>query len=87
MYNLMNVYAIRMAGVFMVSLGTIWLRTGLMHRGWAFTTYLLALVLLVSIGYSLWVTFIFPAWVFAVSLFFLIQNMRHPAQEEAEVAA
>ncbi len=39
MYNLINVYAIRMAGVFMISLGTIWLRTGLMRRAWTFLTY------------------------------------------------
>lgn len=80
MYQVINVYAIRMAGVFMVSLGTIWLRTGLMHRGWAFVTYALALTLLVSIGFSLWVTLIFPGWVLAVSVYFLIANLRqHPA--------
>jgi hypothetical protein len=74
MYHLINVYALRMAGVFMISLGTIWLRTGLMHRGWALVTYGLALVLLVSVGYSLWVTLIFPAWVMAVSVYFLIRS-------------
>ena len=36
MHQVVNVYAIRMAGVFMISLSTIWLRTGLMHRGWAY---------------------------------------------------
>ena len=81
MYHIINVYAIRMAGVFMISLGTIWLRTGLMHRGWAFVTYALALVLLVSIGYSLWVTLIFPAWVLAISVTFLILNLRQQPQE------
>jgi hypothetical protein len=75
-FQIINIYAIRMAGVFMISLGTIWLRTGLMHRGWAFVTYALALVLLLSIGYSLWVTLIFPAWVLAVSVYFLILNFR-----------
>ena len=30
MYQTMNVYAIKMAGVFMMSLSTIWLRTGVM---------------------------------------------------------
>ena len=68
-----------MAGVFMISLGTIWLRTGLMHRGWAFLTYALALVLLVSISYSPWVTLIFPGWVLAVSVYFLILNLRRTA--------
>jgi hypothetical protein len=81
MYQIINVYAIRMAGVFMLSLGTIWLRTGLMQRGWAFLTYALALVLLVSISYSLWVILIFPLWVLAVSIYILILNLRHPSQE------
>jgi hypothetical protein len=76
MYQILNVYAIRMAGVFMISLGTIWLRTGLMHRGWALLTYALALVLLVSIGFSLWVTMIFPGWVLAVSVYFLVLILR-----------
>ena len=77
MFQVINVYAIRMAGVFMISLSTIWLRTGLMHRGWAFVTYALALTLLVSITISLWVTLIFPGWVLAVSVYFLIQTSRH----------
>jgi hypothetical protein len=81
MYQVLNIYAIRMAGLFMISLGTIWLRTGLMHRGWALLTYALALVLLLSISYSLWVTLIFPGWVLAVSIYILIVNLRHPPQE------
>jgi hypothetical protein len=80
MYQIINIYAIRMAGVFMISLGTIWLRTGLMHRGWAIVTYTLALMLLLSIGYSLWVTMIFPLWVFVVSLDILIRNLRKKDQ-------
>ena len=81
MYNVLNIYAIRMAGVFMISLGTIWLRTGLMHRGWAFVTYALALVLLLSISLSTWVTIVFPGWVLAVSVYFLILNLSRPADE------
>jgi hypothetical protein len=74
MFQIINVYAVRMAGVFMISLGTIWLQTGAMHRGWAFVTYFLALVLLVIIGYSLWVSLIFPAWVLAVSVYYLLRS-------------
>jgi hypothetical protein len=81
MYNIINIYSIRMAGVFMISLGTIWLRTGLMHRGWAFLTYILALVLLVSISFSSWVPLIFPSWVLAVSVYFLILNLREQPQD------
>ncbi|MBP1776078.1 MAG: putative rane protein [candidate division NC10 bacterium] len=85
MYNLINIYAIRMAGVCMISLGTIWLRTGLMHRGWAFVTYALALVLLLSLSLSAWVPLIFPGWVFAVSVYFLIR-MRKDRHEETSAA-
>jgi hypothetical protein len=74
-YHVFNIYAIRMAGVFMISLATIWLRTGVMHRGWAFLTYVLALVLLLSIDYSHWVTLILPGWVLVVSVYILIRNL------------
>jgi hypothetical protein len=80
-YHVFNIYAIRMAGVFMISLASIWLRTGLMHRGWAFLTYILALVLLLSIDYSFWVTLIFPGWVLVVSVYILIRNLRNQPNE------
>jgi hypothetical protein len=81
-YHIFNIYAIRMAGVFMISLATIWLRTGLMHRGWAFLTYILALVLLLSIDYSFWVTLIFPGWVLVISVYILIRNLRNQPKED-----
>lgn len=76
MDRIMNVYGIRMAGVFMISLGTIWVRTQTMPRWLALLTYGAALVLLLSIGFSLWVTLIFPVWVFLISLHILILNLR-----------
>jgi hypothetical protein len=76
MFRITNVYAIKMAGVFMISLGTIWVRTQVMPRWLAFLTYALALVLLVIIGSSLWVTLIFPGWVCVVSLYILVSNLR-----------
>ncbi|TQC40018.1 hypothetical protein EEB14_57055 [Rhodococcus sp. WS4] len=54
-----NVYAIRMAAVFMISLATIWLRTELMPRGVVITTYLLALSLLLVAGFTIWVVLVF----------------------------
>jgi hypothetical protein len=76
MWRISNVYAIRMAGVFMISLGTISVRTRILHRGLALLTYALALFLLVSIGLSLWVTLIFPGWVLVVSVYILALNLR-----------
>jgi hypothetical protein len=75
-YSLINIYALRMAGLFMVSLGTTWLRTGVMDRGWALVTYALALVLLLSTSLSSWVPLIFPGWVLAVSVYILILSFR-----------
>jgi hypothetical protein len=75
MYQVSNVYGLRMSGVFMISLGTIWLRTGTMPRWMAFITYALALVLLVSVTLSIWFTLIFPAWVFLISVFILVENL------------
>ena len=84
-YNIFNIYAVRMAGVFMISLATILLRTGVMHRGWAFLTYVLALVLLLSIDYSFWVTLILPGWVLVVSVYILVRNLpNRPRDTDAE---
>jgi hypothetical protein len=69
-----NVYALRMAGAFMISLATIWLRTGLMPRWLALLTYALALTLLVVTTLSLWASLVFPGWVLVVSALFLIRS-------------
>jgi hypothetical protein len=81
MYNIVNVYAIRMAGVFMISLSTIWIRTSIMHRAWPFATFVLALVLLVSDGYYPLIILIFPGWVLTVSVHLLIRNVRNKPPE------
>lgn len=69
-----NVYALPMAGAFMLSLETIWLRTGLMLRWLALLTNALALALLVVTTLSLWVYMVCPAWVLGVSTLFLIRS-------------
>lgn len=74
MFQISNVYALRMAGVFMISLATIWLRTGLMPRWVIGLSYLLALFLLVVTSFSLWATLVFPGWVLMVSTLFLVKS-------------
>jgi hypothetical protein len=74
MLQISNVWGVRFAGVFMISLATIWIRTGLMPRWLAIVTYLLALTLLIVVSRSLWITLVFPAWVCAISVFILTQN-------------
>ncbi|WP_422742606.1 hypothetical protein ACN27E_15050 [Mycobacterium sp. WMMD1722] len=71
--TLAKTYAVRMASVFMISLATIWLRTGLMPRAVVWTTYGLALVLMVAADTSMWLTLAFPAWVLVVSAFLIVR--------------
>jgi len=66
-----SLFAARMAAVCMVSIATVWLRTGVMARWLAAVTYVLALGLLVVASLDLYVTLIFPSWVFVVSVLFL----------------
>jgi hypothetical protein len=77
-YQITNIYGIRMAGVFMLSTATIWVRTGVMPRWLAFITYPLALLMLVSISLNGWFTLVFPGWVFSISLMILLRNYRKP---------
>lgn len=69
--KLSKTYALRMAAVFMMSLATIWLRTGLMPRWLTYATYLAAVVLMIGGDTSMWLTLAFPVWVLIVSVLFL----------------
>ena len=66
-------YALRMAAVFMISLATIWLKTGLMPRWLVGVTYLVAVGLLLASDISMWLTLAFPVWVFVVSVLLLVR--------------
>ena len=67
-------YAIRMAAVFMISLATIWLRTGLMPRWLVALSYVAALAILIVSDLSMWVTLAFPVWVLVVSALILARS-------------
>ena len=75
-YNFTHGYMIRVAGMFMIVLATIWRRTRIMPGWLVALTYLLALGLLFSIGYSPWVVMIFPTWVGLVSAYILLLPSR-----------
>lgn len=66
-------YAVRMAAVFMMSLATIWLRTGLMPRWLVGLSYLAAIGVLVASDLSMWITLVFPVWVLVVSGLLLVR--------------
>jgi hypothetical protein len=66
-------YALRMAAVFMISLATIWLKTGLMPRWLVGVTYVVAVGLLLASDISMWLTLAFPIWVLVVSILLLVR--------------
>lgn len=75
-FQIMNVYAIRMAAVFMISTCTIAVRTRIFPHWMSLLGYVLALLMLVSIGFTRWITLVFPSWVLVVSLHILFENYR-----------
>jgi hypothetical protein len=79
-YQIMNIYAIKMAGVFMMSTCTLGLRTGIIPRWMVFLGYALAVTLLLSIGLINWISLVFPLWILLVSIYILIENYSGPSK-------
>ena len=73
-FQTMNVYGIKMAGVFMFSTSTILLRTSIVPRWFAFLGYGLGAALLLSIGIIRWIPLVFPIWVLTISVAILFEN-------------
>jgi hypothetical protein len=73
-YRITTTYGTRMAGVFMISSSTIFVRTGVVPRWVAVTGYVLAVTLLLSIGSIKWVGLTFPLWVLLISICILVQK-------------
>ncbi|MET4482359.1 hypothetical protein [Bradyrhizobium sp. F1.13.3] len=71
-----NVYATKMAAVFMVSTSTIVIYTSIAPRWIAYIGYLFALLLLIGSYYIAWSFVILPAWVFLISAHILVDNLR-----------
>ena len=82
-YEIMNLYAVKMAAVFMITTSTLAIRTGFIARWIALLGYAFALFLLLSGRYIEWILMLFPLWVLLVSLYILIDNLRRPPQAGA----
>ncbi|MEF8713957.1 MAG: hypothetical protein V5B39_10415 [Accumulibacter sp.] len=79
-YEVMNIYAVRMAGVFMMVTSTMALRTRFIARWIAFVGYALALLMLLSNRHIERIVLVFPLWVLLVSVFILIDEWRRPSR-------
>jgi hypothetical protein len=79
-YEIMNLYAVKMAAVFIISTSTLTIRTGFAPRWIAFLGFACALLLLFSGRYIEWILLVFPLWVLLISIYILIDNLRRPSQ-------
>jgi MFS family permease len=76
-YQLVNVYAMKMAAVFMISTSTVAMLTRIFPRWMAWIGYALALLMLLSTGYIFfWAPLVFPLWVLLISVNILLSNLK-----------
>ena len=75
-YNIVNIYMIRMAAVFMISTSTVVIFTGIAPRWVAFAGFGLALLLLFVNSLLPWIFAGFPFWVFLISVCLLVDEHR-----------
>ncbi len=73
---LLHLYAMRMAAVFTMSAATIMLRTKVGPRWIGLLGIAVGVVLLVSVGLTLWVELLFPAWILLLSVDILRTGLR-----------
>lgn len=78
-----NIFAIKMAGVFMFSSSTIMLRTGILPRWVALAGFGCGAVLLIAITNWPWIALLFPAWMMLVSVRVLFAEFKPTTGEPA----
>lgn len=75
-YDLLAIYAMRMAAVFAITTSTIITRLSIAPRWLSMTGYATGFVLLFSFRWIPWVELVFPIWVFALSVHILAVSFR-----------
>jgi hypothetical protein len=81
--GLLTTFGSRMAAVFVISVTSVGMRARLVPRWITAIGYVVAVVLLMSPPLNRWSQMLFPAWVFVVSVYFLVANPRRPADTSA----
>ena len=85
MNEIIGNYALRMAGIYMTAINSLWSKTGLVPRWLTIITYLLAFGFLLAAEKFREARFIFPIWVFVVSVYILILNFRGTPEPERDL--
>lgn len=74
--SFLNVFGIKMAGVFIFSTSTVILRTAILPRWVGFLGFACAAVLLLIITSWQWIALLFPLWILIVSVCILLADLR-----------
>jgi hypothetical protein len=74
-YLVVNVYAVKMAGVFMLSSSTVIIKTRIAPRWIAILGFVLGLLVLFGSYYLSWSVLVFPLWVLILSAYILTWNL------------
>jgi hypothetical protein len=82
-YSMVNVYMIKMASVFMFTMSTLAIYTGIVPRWLALLGYGLALLLLFGSYYFTYSFVVFPLWVFLISAYILRDSVRRPSEHHS----
>ena len=82
--QIMGSYFMRMASVYMLSIGSLWTRTKVVPRWLTIVTYVVAVPFLLFAGALREARFLFPAWVLLVSIFILISNFRQKREQQGD---
>jgi hypothetical protein len=84
MREILGNYALRMSGVYMLSISSLWSRAGVMPRWATLLSTIVALGFLFFAGTFSVARFVFPAWVFLVSVYILVLNYRRTQDQESD---
>lgn len=75
-YTLVNVYALKLAAVFLIASSTVVVFTGIAPRWMAIAGYVLAAVLLFGSYFTSWHLIVLPIWVLMMSTYILLEEYR-----------
>jgi len=84
MNEIIGNYTLRMAGVYMLSIGSLWARARVMPRWLTIITTIVALGFLFFAGPIREARYIFPGWVLLVSVYILVSNYRRTHNLESK---
>ncbi len=82
--QIMSSYFLRMASVYMLSIGSLWTRTKVAPRWLSLLTYAVAVPFLLFAGSLRSARFLFPAWILLVSIFILVLNFRRKRESNGD---